>query len=92
MDAIAEKRYQALKRKLDALHYSQPLSKSCPNLLAIESAALVERLVNDLVKITDGFQTIKKQNEELKGNLSREQQLVKSVFHSVIVGTTQERK
>lgn len=26
MDPIAEKKFQALKRRLDALHYSQPLS------------------------------------------------------------------
>jgi len=26
MDPIAEKRFQLLKRRLDALHYSQPLS------------------------------------------------------------------
>jgi len=36
-----------LKKRLDALHYCQPLG--------IESIALVERLLNDLVKTTEGF-------------------------------------
>ena len=36
----------------------------CP--IAIESAALAEKLLNDLLKTTEGFQRLKKMNEELK--------------------------
>jgi hypothetical protein len=35
-------------------------------LSAFESAALAERLLNDLLKTTEGFQRLKKMNEELK--------------------------
>lgn len=49
-----------LKKRLDSLHYCQPLT--------VESAALVERLLNDLIKTTEGYQNIKKSNEE---NLSK---------------------
>ena len=45
-----------LKKRLDSLHYCQPLT--------VESAALVERLLNDLIKTTEGYQNIKKSNEE----------------------------
>ena len=34
--------------------------------VAIESAALAEKLLNDLLKTTEGFQKLKKINEELK--------------------------
>ena len=33
---------------------------------AIESAALAEKLLNDLLKTTEGFQKLKKINEDLK--------------------------
>ena len=33
---------------------------------AIDSAALAEKLLNDLLKTTEGFQRLKKMNEELK--------------------------
>ena len=48
IDANAEKKFLLLKNRLDKLHYYQPLT--------IESAALVERLLNDLIKTTEGFQ------------------------------------
>jgi centrosomal protein CEP135 len=44
-----------LKRKLDALQYSQPLS--------FESAALAEKLLNDLLKSTEAFNKLKKMND-----------------------------
>jgi centrosomal protein CEP135 len=47
-----ERRFLLLKKRLDALHYCQPLS--------MDSAALVEKLLNDLVKTTEGFQQMKK--------------------------------
>lgn len=57
MDPTAERRYLALKKRLDALHYCQPLSKFlfCFIVVAFESAALAERLLNDLLKTTEGF-------------------------------------
>jgi len=39
------------------------LSRTCA---AIDSAALAEKLLNDLLKTTEGFQKLKKMNEELK--------------------------
>lgn len=47
-DSTAERRFLLLKKRLDALHYCQPLT--------IESSPLVEKLLNDLVKTTEGFQ------------------------------------
>ena len=52
MDQQAEKRFMSLKKRLDALHYCQPLT--------IESAALAEKLLNDLLRTTEGFQKLKK--------------------------------
>lgn len=47
-----DKRFLFLKKRLDALHYCQTLS--------VESCPLVEKLLNDLVKTTEGFQLLKK--------------------------------
>lgn len=47
MSNPAEKRFQALKRTLEALHYCQPIT--------IESTALVEKLLNDLTTATNGY-------------------------------------
>jgi len=38
---------------------------------------LVERLLSDLVKITEGFQSLKKQTEELRASALKEKQLVR---------------
>ena len=92
MDMIAEKRFQTLKRNLDALHYSQPLSNSFHNSLDIESAALVERLLSDLVKTSEGFQTLKRQNEDLRNNLLKEKQLVRKLSTNLLAGTIKEGK
>ncbi|CDW76514.1 centrosomal protein of 135 kda [Stylonychia lemnae] len=51
MDAIANQRYQSIKQQLDQLHYSQPFN--------IESSALVERLLTDLLKTTEAYQKVK---------------------------------
>ena len=75
MNSMTEKRFQALKRRLDALHYSQPISKLFV-YLAIESSALVDRLLSDMIKTTEGFQSIKKQNEDLRAAFLKEKQLV----------------
>ena len=42
-----------------------PISDDCARP-AIESAALAEKLLNDLLKTTEGFQRLKKMNDELK--------------------------
>ena len=42
-----EKKYLSLKKRLDALHYCQPLG--------IDSVGLVEKLLNDLIKTTEGL-------------------------------------
>ena len=61
MDYQSEQKFQILKKNLDSLHYSQPFT--------IESAALVERLFNDLLKTTEGFQGLKRVNDEVKTQL-----------------------
>ena len=61
IDNNAERKFNALKKRLDALHYSQPFSA--------ESATLIEKLLGDLLKTSEGFQSLKKMNEELKQNL-----------------------
>ena len=54
--------------------------------IAIESAALVERLLNDLIRVTEGFQKLKKQNDELRAGVFNEKQSVllpyKLIAHS----------
>lgn len=44
----------------------------------MESAALAEKLLNDLLKTTEGFQRLKKMNEELKTNTNDESKYVSS--------------
>ena len=71
---------------------SQPLSNSFHNSLDIESAALVERLLSDLVKTSEGFQTLKRQNEDLRNNLLKEKQLVRKLSTNLLAGTIKEGK
>ena len=68
MDTQAQRRYQQLKAKLDALQYCQPLT--------IESAALAERLLNDMLKATEAFNKLKKINDELKSRAGAQNQNV----------------
>ena len=61
MEVVAERRFQskfyvALKKRLDSLRYCEPLG--------LESAPLVEKLLTDLLKTTEGFQQLKKHNSE----------------------------
>jgi len=63
LDATAEKKFHTLKKRLDALHYSQPFTP--------DSANLVERLFNDLIKITEAFQALKKNNDEISQTATR---------------------
>ena len=42
----------------------------------MESAALAEKLLNDLLKTTEGFQRLKKMNEELKSQPNDESKYV----------------
>jgi len=66
IDAVSEKKFLLLKKRLDALHYVQPFSA--------DSASLVERLLNDLIKTTEGFQTLRKTNDELNVSVSKAEQ------------------
>jgi len=60
LDPNAQKRFNLLKKRLDALNFCEPVT--------IDSAALVERLLTTLLKTTEGFQTIKKKNILLEKN------------------------
>ena len=62
MELVAERRFQALKSRLDQLQYTQPLS--------FDSSPLVERLLNDLLKTSEGFQQIKAENKEYSNQIS----------------------
>ena len=68
LDATSEKKFLLLKKRLDALHYCQPFT--------IDSASLIERLLNDLIKTTEGFQSLKKINEELKQTVNKSEQMI----------------
>jgi len=64
VDVIANNRYQALKSQLDSLHYCQPFSIIILLIAApidIESCALVERLLTELLKMTEAYK--RSQNE-----------------------------
>ena len=71
MDTQAQRRYHQLKAKLDALQYCQPLT--------IESAALAERLLNDMLKATEAFNKLKKINEDLKSRAGAQNQNVSAL-------------
>lgn len=58
IDGASEKKFMLLKKRLDALHYCQPFT--------VESASLVEKLLNDLIKVNEGYQSLKKNNENLQ--------------------------
>jgi len=57
-DFVATQRYQAIRKQLDQLHYCLPFN--------VESSALVERLLNDLLKTTEGYQKLKVQLDLVK--------------------------
>ena len=60
-DFVGQQRYQALRKQLDQLHYCFPFSKypflplTLPGFVDVESSQLVERLLNDLLKTTEGY-------------------------------------
>lgn len=57
-DFVATQRYQAIRKQLDQLHYCLPFN--------VEACGLVERLLNDLLKTTEGYQKLKMQIDLLK--------------------------
>jgi hypothetical protein len=59
MDLVATQRYASVRKQLDQLHYPQPFSKSVCDCIAIESASLVERLLEDLLRTTEAYQQLK---------------------------------
>jgi hypothetical protein len=56
----------------------QYIKKYVNNLIykAIESSALVERLLNDYLKATEAFNKLKKMNDELKQQVGSESKYV----------------
>ena len=64
MDVAQDRRHQALKKKLEALRYSQALSP--------DSTPLVEKLLNDYIKATEAFNKLKKMNDQLKNQIGSE--------------------
>jgi len=71
IDAVAEKKFMTLKKRLDALHYCQPFT--------VDSASLIEKLLNDLVKTSESFQSLKQNNGELQISLSKSEQRLEPV-------------
>ena len=46
-DFVAKQRYQAVRKQLDSLHYCYPFN--------VQSSELVEKMLNDLLKTTEGY-------------------------------------
>eukprot|EP00931_Biecheleriopsis_adriatica_P001585 TRINITY_DN10197_c0_g1_i5.p1 TRINITY_DN10197_c0_g1~~TRINITY_DN10197_c0_g1_i5.p1 ORF type:complete len:1289 (+),score=448.15 TRINITY_DN10197_c0_g1_i5:91-3957(+) len=61
-DAIAEARYQALRAKLNDLHYYQPLS--------VDSSLLTETLLNDLIASTTSYKALQQKDEQQADHLT----------------------
>jgi len=73
MENPAENRFQKLKITLDSLGYYQPVT--------IESTALVEKLLRDLLNATTGFQTLKKQHNQALAELESERTKIIPLSH-----------
>jgi hypothetical protein len=64
-------------------------------VIAIESSALAEKLLNDLLKTTEGFQKLKKINEGLQSQVSNDTLYVRNIYFlksNYIVRTIEERE
>lgn len=61
MESSSERRAAALKRRLDALHFTEPLNP--------ESVPLVEHILTELIRTTDGFKHLKQSHEQLRSQL-----------------------
>lgn len=59
-ETISERKFSQLKKRLESLNYTQPLG--------LESVPLCERILNDLIKTTEGYQAIKKRNDDIKSS------------------------
>lgn len=68
MTTETTKRFAILRKQLDKLNYTQPLT--------MESQSLVERLLSDLLRTSEGFQNMKKQFEEIKRASSQSTNLI----------------
>lgn len=66
-DAFSDQKFLSLKKKLDSLHYCHPLG--------LDSAPLVEKLLNDLISTMQGFQTLKKSKEEMEIKLKNREKM-----------------
>jgi centrosomal protein CEP135 len=63
---VNRQRYQAVRKQLDALHYCLPFTT--------QSTELVERLLTDLLKTTEGYQKVKNELTRAKHDDSLNQQ------------------
>lgn len=61
MESSSERRAAALKRRLDALHFTEPLHA--------ESVPLVEHILTELIRTSDGFKNLKQSHEQLRSQL-----------------------
>jgi len=62
-----EKHYLSIKKKLEHFQYNYPLG--------IESVQLVDKLLNDLLKTTQGFQEVRTERDKLREQLESERQI-----------------
>ena len=63
---MAKQRYASLRKQLDQLHYCLPFN--------VQSTQLVDRLLNDLLQTTEGYQKLKSQIEMVKHDEKLNQQ------------------
>lgn len=93
----ADQRYQAVRKQLDQLHYCLPFNA--------ESTHLVEKLLNDLLQTTEGYQKLKaeiqmvhhdeKLNQQALVPLQKEnEKLTKenNKLHMQVIQTKEERE
>ena len=60
---VGQQRYQNLRKQLDSLHYNLPFSKFSDRFIFLDqqSTQLVEKLLQDLLQTTEGYQKMKNQ-------------------------------
>ena len=68
-------KFTTLRRQLDALHFSQPLCRCGVTGVAMDSVPLVDRLLQNLSRITESFNLLKKENASLGKKVAEATQL-----------------
>ena len=66
-----QSQYLATKKKAETLHYTQPFT--------LESTAIVDRLITDVMRVSEKYAQIKKSFEETGQELSRQKQSVQPI-------------